>query len=237
MFDLDLIQDSSERAYLKRMAIDSVINFVARTMSTSQFRFRQNKKTLKKEWDFVLNARPNKSKSAADFWHKFFYKLIIDNEILIILSDDNQLNEGNRRYGFSLGYIADKTNSKNTDRLANAGIYWGLRSSKKSYPVAIGGIIANPGDYFSFQSLRNYLSSTEAAEAINLNIVTDQKDVYLYADLIDVVGTINKHLPDEIGKEILKIQDIGLVLKNQTVDAAGIVFGSNGNGNGIFKAT
>lgn len=91
MFDLDLIQDTSERAYLKRMAIDSVLNFVGRNMSTAQFRFRQGKETIATDWDYILNVRPNKSRSSGDFWHKFFYKLIIDNEILIVLSDDNQL--------------------------------------------------------------------------------------------------------------------------------------------------
>lgn len=91
MFDLELIQDTSERAYLKRMAVSSVLNFVGRTMSTAQFRFKEDKETVNSDWDYVLNVRPNKSHSAGEFWHKFFYKLMIDNEILIILSDDNQL--------------------------------------------------------------------------------------------------------------------------------------------------
>lgn len=91
MFDLDLLSDTAERAYLKRMAINTVLDYVGRTMSTAQFRFKQDKKTLSKEWDYILNVRPNKSNSAGDFWHKFVYKLLMDNEILIVLSDDNQL--------------------------------------------------------------------------------------------------------------------------------------------------
>lgn len=91
MFDLDLIQDTSERAYLKNMAINSVLDFVGRTMSTAKIKFRQDKETVKTDWDYILNVRPNKSRSAGEFWHKFFYKLMMDNEILIILSDDNQL--------------------------------------------------------------------------------------------------------------------------------------------------
>lgn len=91
LFDLDLIQDTSERAYLKRMAIDSVLNFVGRTMSTAQFRFKQDKEQLQTDWDYILNVRPNKSSSSGEFWHTFFYKLMNDNEILVILTDDNQL--------------------------------------------------------------------------------------------------------------------------------------------------
>lgn len=89
--ELELISETSERAYLKRMAIHSVLNFVGRTMSTAQFRFKDSEGSIDSDWDYILNVRPNKSQSAADFWHKFFYKLINDNEILIILSDDKQL--------------------------------------------------------------------------------------------------------------------------------------------------
>lgn len=91
LYDLEFQSEASDRAYLKRMAIDSVLNFVGRTMSTAQFRFKDDKETVESDWDYILNVRPNKSNSAGEFWHKLFYKLIYDNEVLIILSDDNQL--------------------------------------------------------------------------------------------------------------------------------------------------
>lgn len=91
MMDCDFIVDTSQRAYLKRLAIDTVLNYVARTMSTVKFRFKQNGKVIPNDWDYILNTKPNKDSSAVDFWQKFFYKLMIDNEVLVITTDDDQL--------------------------------------------------------------------------------------------------------------------------------------------------
>ncbi|TLQ15427.1 phage portal protein [Pseudolactococcus raffinolactis] len=85
MLDLDFSADDSMRSYLKFMAIDTVLNFVGRTMSTVKIGIES------KEWDYILNVRPNSDNSAAAFWQKFFYKLMAKNEILVVVSDDNQL--------------------------------------------------------------------------------------------------------------------------------------------------
>lgn len=85
MLDLDFSADDSMRSYLKFMAIDTVLNFVGRTMSTVKIGIES------KEWDYILNVRPNSDNSAAAFWQKFFYKLMANNEILVVVSDDNQL--------------------------------------------------------------------------------------------------------------------------------------------------
>lgn len=85
MLDLDFSADDSMRSYLKFMAIDTVLNFVGRTMSTVKIGIES------KEWDYILNVRPNSDNSAAVFWQKFFYKLMAKNEILVVISDDNQL--------------------------------------------------------------------------------------------------------------------------------------------------
>lgn len=91
MFDMDFIQDTSQRVYLKQMAVDTVLNYVARTMSSIQFRFKQNGELAKNDWDYILNTKPNKDSSAVDFWQRFFYKLLSDNEVLVIKTDDDQL--------------------------------------------------------------------------------------------------------------------------------------------------
>lgn len=87
--DIDFYDESAKRSYLKTMAKDTVLNFVARTMSTLEIKFK-NKKNVS-DWDYILNVRPNKDMSAATFWQTLFYRLMDDNEVLVIFTDDDQL--------------------------------------------------------------------------------------------------------------------------------------------------
>jgi len=86
--DLDYGDDMAQRVYLKTMAKDTVINFLARTMSTMEIDI-QNKDAP--QWEYILNVRPNKDQTAADFWQSFFYRLIDENEVLVVKTDDDQL--------------------------------------------------------------------------------------------------------------------------------------------------
>lgn len=94
-WDLDIVKDNSKRTYLKRMAIDRVINFVSRTVSTTEFKYIVNNKTSKEaahqNWMYKLNVKPNENQNASDFWQKLVYKLIYDNEVLVIKTDSNDL--------------------------------------------------------------------------------------------------------------------------------------------------
>lgn len=81
--------DESARSYLKIMAKNTVLDFVARTMSTLEVKFKNKDGTA--EWEYILNVRPNTDMSAATFWEKFFYRLLDDNEVLVIFTEDNQL--------------------------------------------------------------------------------------------------------------------------------------------------
>lgn len=87
--DIDFNDDVAKRTYLKGMAKDTVLNFVGRTMATTRIRFEG--KTDMNDWDYILNVRPNSDMSAATFWEKFFYRLLDDNEVLVIFTEDNQL--------------------------------------------------------------------------------------------------------------------------------------------------
>ncbi len=91
MFDLDLIGDQSKKAHLKKLALDTCINFIARTISQSEFRVRQGKGYIKDELYYRLNIRPNKNQTASTFWQSVIYKLIDDNEVLVIQVDDGDL--------------------------------------------------------------------------------------------------------------------------------------------------
>lgn len=87
--DLVYGDDESARAYLKIMAKNTVLDFVARTMSTLEVKFKNKDGTA--DWEYILNVRPNNDMSAATFWEKFFYRLMDDNEVLVIFTEDNQL--------------------------------------------------------------------------------------------------------------------------------------------------
>ncbi|MFW5437110.1 phage portal protein [Paenibacillus apiarius] len=91
LFDLDLFDDTTTRAYLKKMALETCINFIGRTISQSEFRIVKDGKRQKSDWDYLLNIRPNTDQSAAEFWQSFIYRLILENEVLVVLSDENDL--------------------------------------------------------------------------------------------------------------------------------------------------
>lgn len=91
MFDLDFSYETSHRAYLKKIALETCINFIGRTISQSDFRIMKDGKREIADWHYLLNVRPNTDQSAADFWQDFIYKLIYENEVLVILTDTNDL--------------------------------------------------------------------------------------------------------------------------------------------------
>lgn len=91
MFDLEFTYDVSEKAYIKKIALETCINFIARSISQSDFRIVEGTQRIKDDWHYLLNVRPNTDQSAADFWQSFVHKLIYDNEVLVVLTDDNDL--------------------------------------------------------------------------------------------------------------------------------------------------
>lgn len=93
-FDLDfmeLFERKSERVHMKRLAIETCISFLARTVSQTEFRVRDGDEYVKDELYYRLNTRPNKNMTASTFWQKFISKLIYDNEVLVIQADDGDL--------------------------------------------------------------------------------------------------------------------------------------------------
>lgn len=142
---------------------------------------------------------------------------------------------GKRKYGFTIGYIPDKTNSKNADRL-NAYTTWDMRSTKKIYPVAVENKTLADGDYLNFQGYRNYLVDEEAKGFTNANVVKDSVDTYVIIDLNQQSPLQSVELIDGIGKTISVVQSDNLDNKNETVDVNGLVISSQSSlSNGIFK--
>jgi len=91
LFDLDFTNETTQRAYLKKLALETCINFMGRTIAQSNFRYMNDKRSQLNDWYYLLNVRPNTDQSAADFWQKFIYELINENEVLAVLTDNNDI--------------------------------------------------------------------------------------------------------------------------------------------------
>lgn len=91
-YDLDLLRDTSHKAYIKKWALNTCINHIARTIS--QTKFEVIDKGVKDETSvtyYKLNVRPNTDESASTFWQRAIRKLIFDNEVLIVVTDTKDL--------------------------------------------------------------------------------------------------------------------------------------------------
>jgi HK97 family phage portal protein len=91
MLDFDLIEGMSEKIHMKKMAIQICVDMIARTISQSDFRIKNGKEIIKDELYYRLNVRPNKNQTASTFWQQLVHKLIKENEVLVIKTDDNDL--------------------------------------------------------------------------------------------------------------------------------------------------
>lgn len=140
---------------------------------------------------------------------------------------------GVKKYGFAMGYIVDKTNTKHADRIALGGTMWDMRNTKKSYPVALKGTL-EVGDYRQFMGFRNYLSSESVGVANVFTTVKDYKSTYLYFHTPQS-STVSKRIHDKIGCDINLIQSDGVIAKNDIVVGKGITLKTSGQANCIIK--
>lgn len=89
--DTDLYDGDTKSTASKRMAIESVIGFIARIIIQSEFRIKKNKKYVKDITYYKFNVKPNKNQTAAKFWHDVVHKLVYDGECLIVKSRTDDL--------------------------------------------------------------------------------------------------------------------------------------------------
>lgn len=90
-FDVGDLERAFESLYLKSLAVDKSAEFLARIVAQSEFRYLKEGQQLDNDWSYLLNVAPNRNESASQFWQKLVYRLITKNEVLVILTDDNQL--------------------------------------------------------------------------------------------------------------------------------------------------
>lgn len=91
MYDLELIEETSNRIAMKKLAVQTCVNMIARIWSQSEFRIRDGDQFIKDSMYYALNVRPNRNTSAPRFWRQVIHKLVFENECLIIQNDTKEL--------------------------------------------------------------------------------------------------------------------------------------------------
>lgn len=86
-FDFDVFNDVFDRGYAKRLALDTCATFVGRSIGQTEFKVKENGRYVKNELYRRLNLRPNINQTASSFWQQVVFKLIYDNEVLIVVDD------------------------------------------------------------------------------------------------------------------------------------------------------
>lgn len=91
LFDFDFIEDTTKKFHVKKIALETCIGLIARTIAQSEFRIKNGTDLIKDELYYRLNVRPSLNMSAAQFWELLIYRLIFDNEVLVIKTDTDDL--------------------------------------------------------------------------------------------------------------------------------------------------
>jgi len=148
-------------------------------------------------------------------------------------------NSSNERiFGFSLGYIIDKTMSSNENRLNHCETLMEIRSSSlKMYPVAYQLFdnaqtypkVMPEGKIFNGIAFR-VMFGQENPKATSIYDIKVGNDYYVFIDYNETAQLENYPLSDCIGCEIEILQsNSNFELINDTVDNSGINFNINGS--------
>lgn len=194
MYDLELLQDKSQKTYLKQIALNTVIEMVARTIAQSEFRVMKGNVKEKDQLYYQLNVRPNKNQNAVDFWQKFIYKLIIDNEALIVKNDDGYFfiaDDFNHEEELGL-YPHRFTNVMVNDfefkRIFTMDDVIYLRYNNENLEKYSLGLFEDYGEIFgrmiNIQLLNNQIRGTLQIDATQFKSEESQKDLQGYIDML-----------------------------------------------------
>ena len=91
IFDVDFVDENLSNTFLKEIALNIVLDFVARSVAQSDFRIYRKGKIVRDEASYLLNVRPNPNESATQFWRKLVRRLLKEGEVLVVQSDTKDL--------------------------------------------------------------------------------------------------------------------------------------------------
>lgn len=176
VYDLDLIQDVSNRAYLKKLAIDTCIDYVARAVSASEFRVMSGTKSEKNDIYYKLNVRPNTDYSATNFWQELINKLIRDNEVLVIVNDshdlliaDNFIRNESANYPDTFTGVTVKNYT--FQRTFNMSDVWYMQYNNAKLDDYINGLWSDYGELFG-RMLETNMRNNQIRATVAVNATT-----------------------------------------------------------------
>ncbi|MDF1997589.1 phage portal protein [Peribacillus frigoritolerans] len=191
MFDVEMFIEKTDRIHMKRLALDTCIAFLGRTISQSEFRVKNGKQFVNDELYYRLNIRPNKNMTASTFWETFVNKLVYDNECLIIQSDDGDLliaddftHNEYAVYEDTFTNVMVKDYLFKRSFLQNEVIHLKYRNEKLQ-PM-IDGLFADYGDLFgrilNSQKRKNQIRGTVDMDLISAKTEAAQAQLQMFID-------------------------------------------------------
>lgn len=82
------IGEISAEIFYKELAINAAINLISNTISNAEFLTFEKGKEIKRDHYYLLNVEPNMNNNANKFWRNVIYRLVYNNECLIILHNN-----------------------------------------------------------------------------------------------------------------------------------------------------
>src|SRR5690625_2550037 len=75
--------------FFKELAVQSAINLIANTVARSEFKTFDKGREFRGDNYYLLNVEPNPNRSANKFWRDAIYRLVHDNECLVIMQGEH----------------------------------------------------------------------------------------------------------------------------------------------------
>lgn len=75
--------------FFKELAVQSAINLIANTVARSEFKTFAQGKEFRGDNYYLLNVEPNPNRNASKFWRDVIYRLVHDNECLVIMQGNH----------------------------------------------------------------------------------------------------------------------------------------------------
>ena len=206
MFDTEFFVSASTRIHMKHLAVETCANFLARTISQSEFRVKTNGAYVKDELYYKMNVRPNKNQSATEFWEQVIINMIYNNEVLIIQSDDEDLliadDFTHNEYAVYEDTFTDVTIGDYTfKRVFKQSEVLHMRYANKNLQPLIDGLYKDYADLFS-----NVLGSQKRKNQIRSTVSVDSS----VAKDAEKMGKLQAYI-DKVYKSIRKNTDVAIV--------------------------